>query len=192
MKRITKYFLSGLLWVAPVGLTLYILYRVFGWVDGLLAGPERDLLGYTVPGLGFVFIIVVIFLVGFLTSNFLTRWLFNLAGSLFTRLPLVKLLYTSVRDLLQAFIGEKKRFDKPVLVRVLPGSDTRAIGFITSEDLSMLGVEGLVAVYLPQSYNFSGNLIIVPRDLVTPLKVDAGTVMTFIVSGGISVSQSNV
>ena len=189
MKQITRYFLSGLLWVAPVGLTVYILYEVFGWVDELLVWPEEVLFGRTVPGLGFVLVIITIILIGLLTSNFLTRRLFNLVNSLFARLPLVKLLYLSVRDLLQAFIGEKKRFDKPVLVQVLPGSGTRVIGFITNEDLSTLGVEGSVAVYLPQSYNFAGNLIIVSKDSVTPLKVDAGAAMTFIISGGVSAYQ---
>jgi len=190
MKRITRYFLSGLLFVAPVGLTLYILYAAFTGIDGWLQPLERRLLKGTIPGLGFAVVLLGILLVGFLASSFLTRRLFRLVGRLFERLPLVKLLYTSIRDLLDAFVGEKKRFDRPVLVRPVPGSEARVMGFITNDDLTSLGLAGEVAVYVPQSYNFAGNLVVVPRSAVTPLEAEAGAVMKFIVSGGVSMSEA--
>ncbi len=104
------------------------------------------------------------------------------------RLPLVKMIYTSIKDLINAFVGEKKSFNKPVLVRLSPESNVQVIGFVTRDSLDRFGLAGSVAVYLPQSYNFAGNLIIVPREQVSPLEADSGRVMAFIVSGGVTES----
>jgi len=102
------------------------------------------------------------------------------------RLPFVRLLYTSTRDLLNAFVGEQRRFDKPVMVTPIPGSDVRALGFVTQESLTTLGLASHVTVYLPHSYNFSGMLLIFPTSAVTPLVADSADVMAFIVSGGVT------
>jgi uncharacterized membrane protein len=104
---------------------------------------------------------------------------------IFTKLPLVKMIYTSVKDLIGAFVGDKKSFDKPVLVTLSPGSNIQAIGFVTRDSLGNMGFEDKVAVYLPQSYNFAGNLIVVPREQVTPIPAESGDIMAFIVSGGV-------
>lgn len=190
MKRIKRCFLRGLLFGVPIGLTVYLCYAAFAGIDGLLRKAQEAVLGRTYPGLGFATIVVAIFLVGVLASSFLTRRLLNLVGRLFERLPLAKLLYTSIRDLMAAFVGEKKRFDRPVLVRLGgAGSDARVMGFVTNDDLRVLGLEGDVAVYVPQSYNFAGNLVIVPRASVAPIAADAGLAMKFIVSGGVSTDE---
>ncbi|MDA0713786.1 MAG: DUF502 domain-containing protein, partial [Bacteroidetes bacterium] len=103
------------------------------------------------------------------------------------RIPLIKTLYTSVSDLLSAFVGDKRRFNRPVLVKLTKMADIEKLGFITSEDLSELGIDGgRIAVYLPHSYAFSGNLFIVPAENVTPLDANAAEVMKFIVSGGVA------
>lgn len=188
MKLLKRWFLSGLLLVAPVGLTVYILVWAFTTIDGLL-GPLQEHLfkrEEPIPGVGIAVILLGILLIGFLTSNFLTKRLMDIPGKLFERLPLIKMLYNSIKDLFGAFVGETKSFDKPVLVSLVPGSSARMLGFVTNEDLSALGLPDDVAVYLPQSYNFAGNVIIVPRGTVTPLAAESGEVMTFIVSGGIS------
>ncbi len=177
MKTLGKYFLQGLVVLIPVLVSVYVVYAVFVNVDGLLGIP--------VPGVGFLLTLFLIAVIGFLANNFLTRWLFNLPEKIFTRLPLVKILYSSVRDLINAFAGEKRSFDKPVLVTFLEGG-AKTIGFITREDLKFLGLSGQVAVYLPQSYNFAGNLFIVPTERVQPLEADSSEVMAFIVSGGVS------
>jgi uncharacterized membrane protein len=101
------------------------------------------------------------------------RWL--------TSVPLAKLIYTSIRDLINAFVGDKKRFDRPVAVMLAPGSRIRALGFVTRDGLDSLGLGDQVAVYFPQSYNFAGNLVVVPRDQVEPLTVSTRDLMTFIV-----------
>jgi len=180
MKKLTTYFLKGLLFLVPVVVTFYVIYLIFTKVDNLF--------NFSIPGMGFLFTVVLITLIGFIASNFLTRELVLIVDRIFTRLPLVKMIYTSIKDLVGAFVGEKKRFDKPALVRLSAGGDVSVIGFITCEDLENLGLADKVAVYLPQSYNFAGNLIVVPREQVTPLDVDSGSLMAFIVSGGITSS----
>ena len=178
MKKLTKYFFEGLIFLVPALVTVYVIYIVFSKIDGLFR--------FRFPGLGFVVTIAAITVIGFVTSNLLTRRLVAVVDRSLRRLPLVRMIYTSVKDLTGAFVGEKKRFDKPVLVRLFPGSEVQLVGFVTAESLGAYGLPESVAVYLPQSYNFAGNLVIVPRDLVTPLKADSGQVMAFIVSGGVT------
>ena len=178
MRRFVNYFLRGLVVLAPLVITLWITYEVFRRVDGLLGLP--------IPGLGFILTVAGITLFGFLASNLITRgWLAAVEG-VFARLPFVRLLYSSTRDLLDAFVGEKRRFDKPVAVSLTPGGTIRVLGFVTREGLDYLGLPGQVAVYLPQSYNFAGNLILVPAAQVERLTAESAEVMTFIVSGGVS------
>jgi len=114
------------------------------------------------------------------------RSLLELAEGLLRRLPLVKLVYTSIKDLVSAFVGDKRRFDVPVSVTLLPGSGVRVLGFVTRQGLARLGMPESVAVYFPQSYNFAGYLLLVPRAQVEVLDLPPAEVMTFIVSGGIS------
>jgi uncharacterized membrane protein len=178
MSRLLAYFLRGLVFVAPIGLTIYVCWVVFTRIDGWLGLP--------IPGLGFLITIVLITLFGFLASNLITRGLLSLFERLMDRLPFVRLLYSSTRDLLNAFVGEKRRFDKPVLVRLTPGSDARVLGFVTQESLVDLGLADFVSVYFPQSYNFAGNLVVFRRDQVERIDASSSDVMAFIVSGGVT------
>ncbi len=184
LQHLVGWFFSGLLIVAPAAITIWALYTAFVWIDGLLDLENR--IGFPAPGLGFLASLLLVTLIGFLASNFLTRFLIDLTEQLFTRLPLVRLIYKAIKDLLEAFVGEKKRFDQPVLVSLIPGSDAKAIGFVTRQDLQELGLQDQVAVYFPQSYNFAGQLMLVPKERTSPVTVDSTQVMTFIVSGGVS------
>jgi uncharacterized membrane protein len=184
MRRLTRYFFEGLLFLIPVVATIYVIYIVFIKIDGLFKFP--------VPGMGFVITIAMITAIGFLGSNFLGKGLEGIVDKMFRRLPLVKLIYTSVKDLIGAFVGEKKGFTRPVMVRLFPGSNIGVLGFVTRESLEGLGIADSVAVYLPQSYNFAGNLVIVSREQVTLLKAAGGDVMTFIVSGGIAAREAQL
>jgi len=178
MRKLLNYFLRGLVLVAPLAITLYVCYVVFVRIDGWLGLP--------VPGLGFVLTIVLITLVGFLGSNLITRGLLAIVDQLLGRLPFVRLLYTSTKDLLNAFVGEKRRFDKPVVVRVSPQTEARMVGFVTQESLERLGLPGYSSVYFPQSYNFAGNLVVFPSSQLEPLDAASADVMAFIVSGGVT------
>jgi uncharacterized membrane protein len=178
MKRLTRYFFEGLLVLIPLVATIYVIYAVFTKIDGIFK--------FSIPGMGVLVTLLVITIVGFVSSNFITSRLVRLVEKIFTKLPLVKMIYTSIKDLIGAFVGDKKSFDKPVLVTIAPGCSIQAIGFITRDSLENIGCADKVAVYLPQSYNFAGNLIVVPKDQVTPLSVESGDLMAFIVSGGVS------
>ena len=152
MRRLIGYFLRGLVFVAPLAITIYVCYSIFTTIDGWLGLP--------VPGAGFVVTVAIITLVGVLASSLVTRSAVGLLDALMNRLPFVRLLYSSTRDLLNAFVGEHRRFDKPVLVELYPGSNARALGFVTQDTLRQLGLADHVAVYFPQSYNFAGSLLI--------------------------------
>lgn len=178
MKRLSKYFLEGLLVLIPLVATIYVVYIIFTKIDNIFQ--------FQTPGLGFVVTILSITIVGFISSNFIAKKLVGLVETIFARLPFVKMIYSSVKDLIGAFVGDKKSFDKPVLVTFSPESHVQAVGFVTRESLANFGFADKVAVYLPQSYNFAGNLIVVPRDQVTPMSADSGEVMAFIVSGGVT------
>jgi uncharacterized membrane protein len=178
MKRLLSWFLNGLIFTAPVALTLYILWVVFTTVDGWLRIP--------IPGVGFLVTVGLITLVGFLASNFLARRVLALVETLLERVPGVRLIYSGVRDVLGAFVGEKKRFQQPVLVTLDPGAGSKAIGFLTQDSLEELGMADHVTVYLPQSYNFAGQMLVFPRDRVVRLDAPSAKVMAFVVSGGVA------
>ena len=178
MSRLFNYFFKGLVFLAPFAITIYICVRVFVAIDGWLGIP--------IPGVGFVVTVVLITLFGYLAQGLLTASLFAALERVMQRLPFVRLLYTSTRDLLNAFVGEQRRFDKPVMVTPIPGSDVRALGFVTQQSLSSLGLDAHVTVYLPHSYNFSGMLLVFPASAVAPLVADSADGMAFIVSGGVT------
>jgi uncharacterized membrane protein len=178
MKRFLNYFLNGLILSAPVALTVYVCWRAFRAIDSWL--------NITIPGVGFVLTVGLITLIGFIASNFLARRALALIEELLNRVPGVRLLYTGIKDVLGAFVGEKKRFNQPVLVTLDPGAGTKAVGFLTQESLDDLGIDGHVSVYLPQSYNFAGQLLVVPGDRVVRLQAPSAKVMAFVVSGGVA------
>jgi uncharacterized membrane protein len=180
MNRIVRSFFNGLVIVVPAVATIYVIYLIFVKIDGLL--------NFAVPGVGFFLTLALITLVGFLASNLVTRKLFDYLEQLFVRVPLVKLIYSSIRDLIGAFVGEQKTFDRPVIVTL--GGGAKAIGFVTQADLEFLGLPGHVAVYVPQSYNFAGNLLVLARDQVAPLEGQGSQLMAFVVSGGLSTERN--
>jgi uncharacterized membrane protein len=178
MSRLARYFFRGLVLAAPVAITLYVCWLIFSTVDRWLGLP--------IPGAGFLITIALVTLLGFFASNLLTRGAVSLLDQILNRLPFVRLLYSSTKDLLNAFVGEQRRFDQPVLVTLSADGAIRALGFITRDALGALGLTEDVAVYLPQSYNFAGNLVVVPVSRVQPVGRDSSEVLTFIVSGGVT------
>lgn len=178
MSRLLGYFARGCLVLIPVGLTLYAIYWLVNALD--------QLLGVTVPGLGVALALGLITTIGFLFSNVVGRNISALVDRLFARLPLVKVLYTSIRDLLHAFLGEERRFGQAVAFRLSADNETRLFGFMTRRDLEIFSLSEHVAVYVPQAYNIGGQVVAVPRALVEPLPVAPADMLTFLVSGGAS------
>jgi uncharacterized membrane protein len=178
MNWLVKNFLRGLVIVVPFALTIWLLYTAFIRIDRLIAFP--------MPGVGFAVMLAAIILIGALASNFVIRKFLQLTETIFTKAPLVRIVYASIKDLLEAFVGDKKRFDKPVAVALSESGDIRTLGFMTQEDLAFLSLPGHVAVYLPFSYSMAGTLVIVPSGRVQRLETDSAAVMALVISGGVS------
>lgn len=191
MKRILNYFFQGLLFVVPIAITFIVLYRGILWIDDLLPFkiPVKvpGLNEVEIPGLGILTILAGITLFGYFASFLVANPFFIFIERLMEKTPLLKLIYTSVKDLIEAFVGEKKRFTQPVLVRVNKDPDVQRIGFITQNDLTELGIgKEKLAVYLPFSYGFNGQLFIVPAANVEKLDASGTEMMKFVISGGVT------
>ncbi len=176
-KNIINYFLRGLLFVAPLAITFYILILIVQFLDNLIPLP--------IPGLGILIVFGFITFIGYTASMLITQPLYEMLEAWLVKIPLVNIIYTSIKDLMSAFVGDKKKFNTPIIVKL---SETiYRLGFMTQDDLTVLEEPGLVAVYFPHSYNFSGNSYLVPRENVRILKnINSTEVMKFIVSGGVS------
>lgn len=182
--RLAQHFFQGVLILAPIFLTGYAIYWAFTKLDNLI----RIRLPYVgiIPGIGLLIIIAGITLIGYLSSSFILGRLFDLFDHLLERTPVIRYVYTSVKDFFDAFIGEKRKFDHPVLVTVY-AADVWEIGFVTQQDMSHLGMEDMIAVYVPMSYAISGKVYLLPSYKVRPLdNISAGDAMKFAVSGGIT------
>jgi uncharacterized membrane protein len=178
MPRPAKYFLRGAVIALPVALTFWISWRAIRWIDSWLGLP--------IPGVGLLVVIGAMILVGMLATNVVTRAALDVFDSVMTRLPIVRLLYNAAKDLMQAFAGEKRRFSKAVRVRVDPEKELWILGFVTVDDATRLGLPDHVGVYLPQSYNFAGQFIVVPATQVERIQVESSEHLTFILSGGVA------
>ena len=176
MNWLIRNFIRGLVIVVPIALTVYLFVQAFTVLDRIVK------LRY--PGLGILVIIAATIGIGVLASNFVGRRIFGIVEKLFTKAPIVRIVYSALKDLLEAFVGNKRRFDRPVSIAMSDG--LRTLGFVTCDDLSALGLPGDVAVYVPFSYTWDGCLLIVPRHRVTPLEADSASVMAMVVSGGVS------
>lgn len=185
MRTIFNNFLRGLLLVFPIGATIYIIYAAVNWSNDVLNNLLYDWLKIDIPGLGIITVFFGVALIGFIFNRTFTRPVVSYFERLLGRVPIVKIIYTSLKELTEAFVGDKKRFNKPVLVR-LSGSETQRLGFLTQQDLSHICAEERLAVYCPHSYNFSGNLYLVPAENVTPLDLNSTDVMKFIISAGVT------
>lgn len=182
MRRLAGYFLRGLVIIAPLALTVYVCFSIVTAVDGLVP--------ISVPGAGFVITVALITLVGALGSNVIAASLVALIDRLLERLPFVRLLYGTAKDFFGAFVGDRKRFDTAVIVTLYPGSEAKALGFMTRRDVDLFGLVDHVAVYLPHSYAFTGQLLLVPAQHVTIVQAGSAELMTFIVSGGVTDKSS--
>ncbi|MFO8235683.1 MAG: DUF502 domain-containing protein [Bacteroidales bacterium] len=188
MKRLVKYFLQGLLYLAPLGLTLIILYNLLKFTDGLLQPYFKQIFNMNIPGVGLVAILIIVTLLGFLGQTIIARPVKATIGKLISKTPFLKIIYSSLKDLFSGFVGEKKKFTQPVLVQVNTISNLEKLGFLTQEDVTNIGIEGeKAAVYFPHSYNFSGELFIVPCEHIKKIEGSPSEIMKFIVSGGITV-----
>ena len=188
--KLLQYFLQGLLVIGPIAITVYFVYQVVSSIDKTIpifttkgADGKVYVENY---GLGFVIVIAAIILIGYLSSFFFKNRIFNLFDSLLQKTPGIRFIYSTVKDFFEAFAGEKKKFNKPVLANI-DDNDVWRVGFITQEKASDFGFTDYVAVYIPMSYSIAGNVYLLPRGRVRAITdVNATDAMKFAISGGVT------
>ena len=186
MKKLVAYFLQGVLLIAPMAIIVYILYSLFVTIDGWLYTNIEQLIGFSLPGFGVLALFFSLTLLGYVGQTAIVRPVKRLAGNLIKKIPLLNLLYTSFNDLFSAFVGKEKKFNTPVKVLFNQENNLWKMGFITKNELQEIGHGELAAVYFPHSYNFSGELYLVPKERIQTLDIPPAEVMKFIVSGGVT------
>ncbi len=185
-KKIIKYFVQGILLVAPVAIVVYILYALFIMVDGWLNNHLKLIIGSAVPGLGILILFISLTFLGFLGQTAVVKPLKRTAGKLLRKIPFFHLLYSSISDLFSAFMGKEKKFNTPVKVLFNKENNLWKLGFITKQTMIEIGNVELAAVYFPHSYNFSGELYLLPATRIHLIDISSAEVMKFIVSGGVT------
>ena len=186
MKRITQYFLQGVLLVAPVAIIIYIVYSLFISVDGWLIEKLEPLLGFKIPGLGLLVSFLLLTILGYIGQTALISPIKRIGIRLIEKIPVLNLLYSSLNDLFSAFVGKEKKFNVPVKVLFNKENDLWKLGFITHDSMEEIGNKELAAVYFPHSYNFSGELYLVPTNRISRIEISPAETMKFIVSGGVT------
>jgi len=194
MKRVfnalLRYFAKGLLVVVPLSAAFFLVFWAFSSVDDALNLSEKFLVNPTdgkplyIPGLGILSVVIIILLAGVIGTYLITEPIYNWFNRWINRIPVLKFIYSSIKDLTEAFVGDDKKLSEPVLVEDAHGF--KRIGFLTQKDMSAFGLEGEVAVYFPLSYSFAGQVYIVKADRVKSLHISSAQAMKFIVSGGVS------
>ena len=186
MNNVLKYFLQGLVLFIPLGITIIVFVKLFQFFEGLFSfvgltgNPFFDTL------ISFACLVVFITIIGVLASSFIFKKLFSFLEDRLEHAPFIRHVYSPIKDFMNAFMGNKKKFTKPVLVLTNPQANIQEVGFITQDDLTDWGISDKIAVYLPMSYSFSGRLIIIPKTQITILNVDGSEAMKFIISGGVT------
>ncbi len=186
MKKLANLLLQGLLYIAPLSITAFIIYWVFTFLDGLSQKLISHLFDINIPGLGVLSLLLFLLFIGFIGRTIIAKPLKLVFTKIIDSIPLLKFIYSAFNDLFSAFVGKEKKFNQPVLVKVNLNSDLEKLGFITEKNLDILGEKDKVAVYFPHSYNFSGELFIVPKKNLKPIKIKSSDVMKFIVSAGLT------
>lgn len=187
MKLLLRYFIQGLIITVPIGVTVLVLTKLFFWIESwfsemkVIVHPAAD------PFIVIAIVLVFVVVAGVFASNVFARFFLNESSKLIEKIPVIRHIYSPVKDFTGAFLGNKKSFKHPVLITTNVEANIREIGFITDDDLNELGLgKEYCAVYVPMSYSISGRLLIVPKNNVAALEVNATDAMKFVVSGGVS------
>ncbi|MFT4412240.1 DUF502 domain-containing protein [Fredinandcohnia humi] len=188
MKNIVRNFIKGILTIVPIILVIYVVYKVFMFLDGLLGGFLKPYLEEDyIPGIGLLITIVLITIFGWLSTKFFTGTIIRLVDRLLEKIPVIKTLYSVIKDTINSFLGEKKSFSKVAIVTI-PGTEMKTLGFITTEDVESFynPLKDHVAVYIQQTFQIAGFTFLIPKDQVEIIDVKPEDAMKFIVSGGMT------
>jgi uncharacterized membrane protein len=185
-KLIINYFIQGILYLVPITTTVWVIYYVFRFFDNFTKPYETEYLGFEIPGLGMLILAVFILIIGFLGSTIIFRPFLSLMERVINQAPLIKDIYSAIKDLLSAFVGNKKKFNHPVLV-TMNETGLKRIGFVTRYGMDEMHIsDDYAIVYLPYSYGVMGTVVVVKKEMIEPLNLPSTEVMKFIVSGGVT------
>jgi uncharacterized membrane protein len=194
-RRLRRYFIVGLVVIAPVGLTLFVLRWVFQTLDSILGNPLRDALGFRVPGLGFLLLAVFVVVVGWIVHRAAGRQLLHWWNEALVRFPLTGRIYNAVSQIVQSVVGERRKLFRRTVLIPYPTEGVWAIAFVTHDDaavLSQLVGEPCVNVFVPSTPNpTTGFMLIVPRARIIETEISVEEAMKLILSGG-AVSPSDI
>ncbi|TMU86852.1 DUF502 domain-containing protein [Bacillus sp. BHET2] len=188
MKWIIKSFINGVLTIVPIGLVTYVVYKMFLFLDGLLGNVLKPYLDENyIPGIGLLATIILLTLLGFLSTKVFTGTIIRIVDIILHRIPFVKTIYSVIKDTIHSFLGEKKSFSKVALV-TMPGTTLKCLGFITTEHLTDLhsDLQEHVAVYIPQTFQVAGITFLIPKSDIDILEIKSEEAMKFILSGGMT------
>ncbi|MBS1762417.1 MAG: DUF502 domain-containing protein [Bacteroidetes bacterium] len=194
-KNILRYFLQGLLILAPVTITIYAIFWIIttidSWIPIFSSKDENGVIHVQNYGLGFLAIIGTIIIIGYFSSFFITGRIISLMDRFFQRAPGIKHIYGTTRDFFEAFAGDKKKFTQNVLANV-DDTDVWRVGFITQDNMDEFGFSDYVAVYIPMAYSVAGNVYVIPRSKVKPITIiSSAQTMKFALSGGVTTVQED-
>ncbi len=189
LKEIRNIFITGLIIILPVVVSIYVIYELFVFIDGLFKGPLDAILGIYVPGIGIVVTFVFLFLMGIIAKNYFGKKLIIWAEQIFLRIPLVKTVYLAVKQITDTLYAKKKQAFKKAVMIEYPKDGIYTIGFITSyapvEIVNKIGVK-CVSVFVPTTPNpTSGMYVILPEKDVYHLNMNIEEAIKLVVSGGI-------
>ena len=195
--RLFQFFLQGLIILAPIVITIYAVTALFNFIDNIIPDVVGTVFPHwlttdaqgrpqKIPGLGFIILILTVIFVGYISSLFIVGRLVDLFDTILERTPGIRIIYTTLKDFFEAFAGNKRKFDKAVLVSV-QDRDVWQVGFITQQEVEQFGLQEYVAVYVPKSYAFAGQLYFVQRDRVKLVTdISSAEAMKFAISGGVT------
>jgi uncharacterized membrane protein len=179
-----RIFMQGLFTLAPIAMTLALIIWLFDFAEGILKKPLQFIFGsdYYFPGMGVLVIIISIFIVGFLVNYWLSRLIYEYLEKLISKIPLIKTLYSSLKDLL-SFFGKKEE-NMSLVVEVQFG-EFRLIGFLTDKSPKQpIGSDNEVVVYFPMSYQIGGYTLILPKEKIRPINLTIEQAMNYILTAG--------
>ena len=186
--RLRRYWVAGILVLAPTALTLWVVWRLFQFFDNIL-GAQLRALGISVVGLGFVLLNLLLLILGFVAANFVGKRAFALWDRLMHRVPLINKIYATLRQIAELLLGPSRigSFGRVAIVE-FPSPGTWGVGFVTSTDdgeTSAKTGRRVCSVFIPSAVNpTTGFLLVVPQEKVTFLDMTPEQAMKMIVSAG--------
>lgn len=189
-QKLLYFLIKGILVTVPIAGAVALIIWIVASVDSSLNITQHfieDEHGHPlyIPGIGILTVLFLLILIGFIFTTLVTEPIQQWMSRTIKRIPLFNTLYSSIKDFTEAFVGDAKKFNEPVLVKV-NDMGLKKIGFLTQRDLSSLDLPGEVIVYFPYSYSFAGQIVVVEAKHVTKLNLSATDAMKLVVSGGVS------